>query len=178
MKKCKKCEESKNVEEFNKWFKKSGRNGLRTYCKSCESLINKTYREENKSILKIKRKQRDNLKRKNIKKIKKMVEKKPTLRSSKAGLRKDGYVVISRRTHPNSMKDGRILEHVLVMSQHLDRPLKKHENVHHKNGNRSDNRLENLELWSKSQPSGQRLEDKIIWAKELLQENGFEVIKL
>lgn len=41
--------------------------------------------------------------------------------------------------------------------------------VHHKNGNRSDNRPENLELWSKSQPPGQQVEDKVRWAREILE---------
>jgi hypothetical protein len=31
-------------------------------------------------------------------------------------------------------------------------------------------RIENLELWSKSQPSGQRVEDKILWAIEILED--------
>lgn len=54
------------------------------------------------------------------------------------------------------------------MSSTLGRPLREDENVHHKNGNRSDNRPSNLELWSTWQPAGQRIEDKVAWAVELL----------
>lgn len=80
-----------------------------------------------------------------------------------------GYVVIhSLQGNPYADKWGKAFEHRLVMANYLNRPLLEHENVHHKNGNRSDNRIENLELWSTSQPSGQRIEDKVKWAKELL----------
>ena len=91
----------------------------------------------------------------------------------------NGYRVITKRGHQNcKSKKGHIFEHTYFMSEHLGRPLAKHESVHHRNGIRHDNRIENLELWSKKQPAGQRVEDKIEWAKSFLEEYGYEVKKL
>lgn len=79
-----------------------------------------------------------------------------------------GYVVVYKKGHENAWKNGYMFEHVFVMSEMLGRPLTDKENVHHKNGVRCDNRPENLELWSTSQPYGQRVRDKIAWAREIL----------
>ncbi len=55
-----------------------------------------------------------------------------------------------------------------LMEQFLGRKLQPYENVHHKNGNRQDDRLDNYELWITKQPKGQRPEDLIEYAKWIL----------
>lgn len=70
------------------------------------------------------------------------------------------------------VKGKHVFEHRAVMSAHLGRPLREDETVHHVNGVRDDNRIENLELWTTSQPYGQRVADKVAWAREILERYG------
>lgn len=94
-------------------------------------------------------------------------------------LDKQGYVRLHMPEHPNAYASDRtVLEHVYVMSTFLGRPLRPGENVHHKNGIRDDNRLENLELWVKSQPAGQRIEDLVAHAQYILKTYADDARKL
>ena len=99
----------------------------------------------------------------------------------KGGRIKDanGYIHIWNPEHPNAnigRRKSYVAEHRMVMSDHIGRPLRRDETVHHKNGNREDNRIENLELWTSNHPSGQRVNEVISWAKKYLESYGFEVI--
>lgn len=92
------------------------------------------------------------------------------LRKHNRQVTQTGYILVYEPDNKTSTANGFGLEHRLIMAAHLGRPLEAHEQVHHKNGIRYDNRIENLELWSTRQPPGQRIEDKIQYAVEILQQ--------
>jgi hypothetical protein len=78
-------------------------------------------------------------------------------------LKPDGYRKVWDKTQKRV-----IPYHHKVMQEHLGRPIREDESVHHRNGNRDDNRIENLELWTGHQPRGQRVIDQVKWAEEIL----------
>lgn len=82
----------------------------------------------------------------------------------------NGYINIHDR-------GNRWKEHRLVMEAHLGRRLAAHENVHHINGDRADNRVENLELWSVRQPKGQRVDEKIEYALSILADHAPHLLR-
>lgn len=88
--------------------------------------------------------------------------------SHKKHLNKNGYYYVYYKTHPLADKEGRILEHRLVFERKLGRNLMPFETIHHKNGIKTDNRIENLELWAKVQPTGARVQDLVEWARKIL----------
>ena len=93
-------------------------------------------------------------------------------------LNSNGYHVVKR--------DGKNVKvHRLVMEKILGRDLRKGENVHHIDGNRANNTPANLELWTTTQPCGQRVIDKVAFAIAMLQqypdfaaEAGFKLCKI
>jgi len=81
---------------------------------------------------------------------------------------KDGYVSRWAPMSIHASSGGLVYQHREIVGEMLGRRLLPTESVHHKNGNRADNRLENLELWVKAQPAGQRVDDLLAFARDIL----------
>ena len=83
---------------------------------------------------------------------------------------KYGEGFIDSKGYRRIKKNGshNLMQHRIVWEEYNGRKLLPGENIHHKNGVRDDNRIENLELWNDTQPSGQRIADKVKYAKEIL----------
>ena len=81
----------------------------------------------------------------------------------------NGYVRVKCST-------GWVFEHRMVMEAAIGRPLTADEIVHHRDGDKQNNAIQNLELCSNlRQPPRQRLKDQLAQAQAMLEANGFEV---
>jgi hypothetical protein len=89
-----------------------------------------------------------------------------------------GYVFLNIPEHPLSNARGYVREHRLVMEEHLGRPLKPSEQVHHRDGDRTNNDISNLELWTGNHPTGARVKDLVQWCRDFLAEYEEEESKL
>lgn len=172
MKKCSHCQIVKELCLFPK--DKNRKQGVHVYCKDCYNKKNREYRLKNPERWK-------RQKEKNFLKWRKQLGIDPSIKLRKSQgegyITEQGYLTYKIKGHPCADKNGRVQASHLVMYEHIKRPLFKGESVHHKNGDRLDNRIENLELWSRSQPPGQRVEDKIQWYIEFLNQYGYDVKK-
>lgn len=74
--------------------------------------------------------------------------------------RSDGYIGVYYPDHPDANKDGYVMKHRLIMEQKIGRRLKNNEVVHHKNHNRSDNRIDNLELMTASEHMSMHMKER------------------
>ena len=88
----------------------------------------------------------------------------------KERLTKDGYLRRYAPDHPYANGRKEIMVHVLVMEMHIGRALRETECIHHKNGIKTDNRLENLELMDHSEHS--RMHNRILAKRRQRTEDG------
>ena len=78
--------------------------------------------------------------------------------------RTDGYIAVYCADHPFANKEGYVMEHILVMEEHIGRYITRNEVVHHKNHIRNDNRLENLQLMTFKEHAGLHMKER--WEKK------------
>jgi hypothetical protein len=77
-------------------------------------------------------------------------EKSPAWRGGRK-LNKRGHVLVYDKDSPYADANGYVLEHRKIMMEYLGRPLKDNEVVHHINGIKTDNRIENLQVMDRGE---------------------------
>lgn len=83
-------------------------------------------------------------------------------------IKRNGYVWISVPALANGGVKREMLEHRYVMEQHLGRALQPGETIHHRDGDRQNNKIENLELHVSNHGPGQEIHDVIAWCIAML----------
>lgn len=173
MKRCGKCKQEKDLSCFSKLT--SAKDGLYGTCRICHGQQLKDWKVKNpQKYQEIKDREWVNYR---LKRGLDLTKPRKPHKKGNGSINLQGYRHFNGNKwigHPCSDKRGRVYEHRLVMYNHLGRNLRKEETIHHKNGIRHDNRLENLELWNSGHPRGQRVEDKIEWCLKFLDSYGYD----
>ncbi len=172
MKICPKCQESKPHSAYGK--NKSRADGLQYQCRQC---LAEWYQEYNLSSgNKCECGAAIGNKSNQCVKCAKLGKQNPFWKGGRYTT-SSGYVKVLEPSHPNADCKGYVLEHIKVMSEFLGRPIRTEDGelVHHIHDDKSNNNLNNLELCTnRRQPPGQRVEDLVTWARELLRDYGDE----
>ena len=93
----------------------------------------------------------DEIRKKQIKAVKNNCGEKSTSWKGGKFLDKDGYVLVYKPKHKRSHHNGYVYEHIFLAGKYIGRNIKKSENVHHIDGNKQNNSIENLEIMTRAQ---------------------------
>ncbi len=150
-------------------------------CAMCRSLVAGSFKGKKHSV-ESKKKIGKKSKAKFTKKFLQEIRKKHSGRKKRAI---NGYTLVKDYKHPNRNCHNDVLEHILIMSTYLGRPIKKAEIIHHKNFIRDDNRRKNLWLYKNASEHGKctkslfKLVDVLLKSRIILFKNGkYEIGKI
>jgi hypothetical protein len=152
-KNCTICKLHKTLDNFTK--RSSVKSGLDSWCRECKSKIRKTYYRQRHEYKNVNKCQRCNKVFVSTKKDSVFCSHSCALENyhlgrESYGIRNNsnGYVLELSKNHPNRDSQGYVYKHRLVVEKNIGRILNDGEVVHHIDGNKKNNNIENLLLFN------------------------------